>query len=252
MRNIALLIEYDGTAYHGWQIQKNGNSIQATLEDKVSSLLQEKVKIVGAGRTDAGVHARGQVANFHTNSTWDNSKLKNALNSTLPGDISIRSVVDAPEKFNSRFDAVSRKYKYYVSTFKSPFNRFTTAFFPFNFSVNSMNEAASMLLGRKNFKAFTKHPADKKSFICEVFLARCYRENDIIVFEIEANRFLHGMVRAVVGTLLDVGRGKISAGQFEEIVISGKKAAASMSVPACGLFLEEVKYNFPLWNDILG
>lgn len=252
MRNIALMIEYDGTAYCGWQIQKNGRSVQATLEEKISSLLQEKIKITGAGRTDAGVHARGQVANFYTSSTWDNSKLKYALNGTLPKDISIRKIADVPERFNSRFDAVSRKYKYYVSTVKSPFKRFTTSFFPYNFSLKLMNEAASFLLGKQNFKSFAKHPAQQKHFDCEVILAKWHRENDIIVFEMEANRFLHGMVRAIVGTLLDVGRGRISIEQFYEIVKSGVRASASMSAPACGLFLDEVKYNFPIWDDISG
>jgi tRNA pseudouridine38-40 synthase len=251
-RNIALLIEYDGTAYCGWQIQRNGRSVQAAIEEKISSLLQETIKITGAGRTDAGVHARGQVANFYTSSSWSNSKLKYALNGTLPEDISIRSVVDAPAKFNSRFDAISRKYKYYVSTVKSPFKRFTSAFFPYNFSLKLMNEAASFLLGRQNFKSFTKQSVQQRHFVCEVFQAKWYRENDVIVFEMEANRFLHGMVRAVVGTLLDVGRGRISIEQFYEIVKSGIRGKASMSAPACGLFLDEVKYNFPLWNGASG
>ncbi|MGC8595323.1 MAG: tRNA pseudouridine(38-40) synthase TruA [Candidatus Kryptoniota bacterium] len=251
-RNIALLIEYDGTAYSGWQIQKNGRSIQGTIEERISSLLQENIKITGAGRTDAGVHARGQVANFYTSSTWENSRLKYALNCTLPEDISIRSVANVPEKFNSRFDAVSRKYKYYVSTVKSPFNRYTAAFFPYNFSIKLMNEAASFLMGRKSFKPFAKQPAQQKQFFCEVTLAKWYDENNILIFEMEANRFLHGMVRAIVGTLLDVGRGKITIEEFYEIVESGVRASASMSAPACGLFLEEVKYSFPLWNGIHG
>ena len=275
MRNIALLIEYEGTAYSGWQVQKNSSSIQAVIEKTLSELLQEKIKIVGAGRTDAGVHAHGQVANFHTSSDWDVRKLVYAANGNLPVDIALRKVADVPDSFHSRFDAVARKYVYKIITRKTPIMRNFSAFFPYELSIEKMNEAAALVVGERSFKSFTKYADEHRHFICKVTRAEWKQEKgergrgkgekrketegleavscllsptSFLLFEIEANRFLHGMVRAIVGTLIDVGRGKIAVGDLQEILNSEKRSLASMSAPACGLFLEEVKYEFDLWG----
>ena len=269
MRNIALLIEYDGTAYGGWQIQKNSVSIQGVIEKNLSELLHESIKIIGAGRTDAGVHAYGQVANFHTHSDLDVKKLAYALNGKLPYDIAVRGASDVPENFHARFDAATRKYCYKIVTAKSPIARHFAAFFPYNLSTDSMNEACTSLIGEKNFKSFTKYADQQRNFICDVTKANWKMgegegraengkrdpqamlppTNSVLCFEIEANRFLHGMVRAIVGTLVNVGRGKISVDEFRQIVDAEERSYASMSAPSCGLFLEEVKYGFDLWGE---
>ncbi len=254
MRNIALLLEYDGTAYGGWQVQKNAESIQGTIEDTLSRLLQEKVKVVGAGRTDAGVHARGQVANFHTQSDWTPAKVMYALNGTLPEDIAIRAAAEVPDGFHARYSAIARRYSYRVVSGKTAIDRAYSAFFPFELSVDAMNSAAAGLIGEKNYRSFSKFADEQRSFICNVTRAEWTSEGErstdfsllsprsCLLFEIEANRFLHGMVRAIVGTLIDVGRGKLSVDAFKKIIESRDRKAASMSAPARGLFLEEVEY----------
>ncbi len=268
MRNIALLIEYEGTAYGGWQIQKNSNSIQGVLEKTLSRLLGEKVKVIGAGRTDAGVHALGQVANFHTKCEWETGKLVHALNGTLPRDIAIHAAADVDADFHSRFDAVGRKYLYRIVSRKTPTLRNYAALIPYELSIEKMNEAADLLIGQKSFKSFTKYADQQHSFICNVMEAKWRVQtgerkqetgdrsshslllppSSFFLFEIEANRFLHGMVRAIAGTLIDVGRGKISVTDFRKILKAEKRALASMSAPACGLFLAEVKYTSDVWG----
>jgi tRNA pseudouridine38-40 synthase len=262
MHNIALLIEYDGTAYSGWQVQKNGRSIQAVIEKTLSGLLQENIKIVGAGRTDAGVHAFGQVANFHTRSSWEIDKIVYALNRTLPRDIAVSRGAFVPDNFNSRFNAVKRRYLYKTITRKSPLVGHFAADLHFQLSTELMNKAATLLVGKKSFKSFTKYADQQKHFICNVTSAEWKEENGerkpgksnwsslpLLIFEIEANRFLHGMVRAIVGTLMDVGRGKITVEEFGAIIEMEKRSFASMSAPACGLFLAEVEYGIDIWDS---
>lgn len=261
MGNYALLIEYDGTAYGGWQIQDNSTSIQEVIENRLSGLLQERIKLIGAGRTDAGVHARGQVANFQSDSGWTPEKLMYALNGTLPDDIAVLGAVSVPDTFHARYDAISRRYSYHVASRKSAISRNVAAFFPFKLSVDAMNSAARCLLGGNNFRSFTKYADEQRHFICNITRAEWKEETGVrdpdsglpspvcgFRFDVEANRFLHGMVRAIVGTLLDVGRGKLTVSAFEEIFKSEDRKAASMSAPARGLFLEEVRYRFDLWQ----
>lgn len=254
MRNIALLIEYDGTSYHGWQIQKNGKSIQDILQETIGSLLQEDVKLVGAGRTDAGVHARGQVANFVTGANWNTSKLVCALNGKLPSDIAIKDAADVNADFHSRFDAMSRKYVYRISKRKSPLERNYTAFMPFDLCIDEMNSVSESLAGVRSFKAFTKcathvaQPEEEDGFMCRVYSARWSATPNGSEFTIEANRFLHGMVRAIVGAMVNIGRGKLASDGFTLIMKSGDRRCAPMSAPARGLCLEEVKYPFDIWG----
>ncbi|HUI31701.1 MAG TPA: tRNA pseudouridine(38-40) synthase TruA [Candidatus Acidoferrales bacterium] len=269
MRNIALLVEYDGTAYNGWQIQKNGRSIQATIEKALSKILQEKIKIIGAGRTDAGVHAAGQVANFHARSNMEAVKIAYALNGILPQDIAIRKAADVSDDFHSRFDAKSRVYVYRITRRKAPLMRHYAAFSHIDLSIDLMNQASAFLIGEKNFKSFTKYADQRKRFVCGVTKAewRGKRGNrreepevgesgavplspgSVLVFEIEADRFLHGMVRAIVGTLIDVGRMKISVEGFKNILNCEDRSMARMSAPACGLCLEEVRYGLDIWRQ---
>ena len=227
-----------------------------------------KINIIGAGRTDAGVHAYGQVANFHTNSDWDAEKITHALNAILPCDIAVRKTADVPDNFHARFDATARQYTYRMVTRKSPISRHFAALFHYQFSIDSMNAASGCLVGKKSFKSFAKKSDERHNFVCDVKKAEWkldtgYRDREsiisfpssgiqpkvhMILFEIEADRFLHGMVRAIVGTLVDIGRGKISIEDFKKILVSEDRTMASMTVPACGLCLEEVKYGFDLWN----
>lgn len=254
MVNYALLIEYDGTAYGGWQVQNNSNSIQGTIEKTVSGILQEKVKIIGSGRTDAGVHARGQVASFHSDCGWTPEKLMYSLNGTLPEDIAVRAAATVPDSFHARYSAVSRRYSYSVISRKAAIGGKYSAFFPFELSRDAMNSAACRLMGEKDFQSFTKYADEQRHFICNVSRAEWKTDSDLrapasaLRFQIEANRFLHGMVRAIVGTLLDVGRGKLTLDDFERIIKSRDRKAASMSAPARGLFLEEVKYEWDIWG----
>ncbi len=276
MRNVALLIEYDGTDYSGWQIQANSGSIQETIESALSGILQEKIRVTGAGRTDAGVHAVGQVANFHTRSVMPLNKIGYALNSVLPEAIAIRNFAEVPHDFHSRFDAVARSYDYGIRTQKSPISRRYTAFFPYDFSLASMNEAASYLIGKKNFRSFTKYADQQKHYICNVARAQWEITTDErqwklltdrvpgllhdqdrrlqgrangMCFTIQADRFLHGMVRSIVGTLIDVGRSRITIEDFRRIVDTRDRSCASMSAPACGLFLTEISYGFNIWDS---
>lgn len=254
MRNIALLIEYDGTAYGGWQIQKNGNSIQGIIEKSLSTMFQENVKAIGAGRTDAGVHAKGQVANFHTSSKWKCEKIQFSGNGLLPVDISIRKATEVPETFHARYDAVLRRYVYRIVTSKTPTERLYTSFVPFTLSVHAMTEATSLILGTNDFRSFTKHASERspklhdETFICNVSRASWTMEHQDLTFVIEADRFLYGMVRAIVGALIAVGRGRLSASEFRAIMETGERRNAPMSAPAAGLTLDEVIYAFDLWG----
>ncbi len=236
--------------------RKMARSVQAVMEKTLSELLQENTKIAGAGETDAGVHAFGQVANFHTRSEWAIEKIVYALNGTLPRDIAVRRGVVVPNGFHSRFDATTRRYVYRIATRKSPLVGHFAARFYFELSLDLMNKAASFLIAERSFKSFTKYADQQRHFVCNVTEAKWTpgdggRRTEIdLEFEIEANRFLHGMVRAIVGTLVDVGRGKISIDDFRRIIDMEKRSYASMSAPACGLFLAEVKYGLDIWGEL--
>ncbi len=252
MRNIALLIEYDGTDYGGWQVQKNSRSIQGVVEEQLTRLLQEKVGLVGAGRTDAGVHARGQVANFHTERDWAPRRLIYALNGTLPRDIAIRESAEVPADFHSRFDARARRYSYRIVSRKIAIGKEFAASLPYELAVDSMNAAAGYLIGKKNFRSFTKYADQQRHFLCDIYSVGWKTEGEAFMFTIEGNRFLHGMVRAIVGTLVDVGRGRLSVEEFAKVVDAADRSAASMSAPACGLCLDEVRYEFDIWKKDAG
>jgi tRNA pseudouridine38-40 synthase len=234
---------YDGSRYHGWQIQPNGDSVQAQLQRGLSLLLRQEVMVTGAGRTDAGVHARMMVAHFDFPTSLDEKQLAYKLNKLLPGDIAIAGVRQVEENLHARFSATSRMYRYYVHTAKNPFLRNTSCELHYPLDFNKMNEAADMLKRYDDFGAFCKAHADVKTTLCKVTVARWHQTSPTTwYFEIRANRFLRNMVRAVVGTLIDVGRERLTMEDFQRVVEGKKRTEAGESMPAHALFLEDITY----------
>lgn len=243
MKRYFIYLAYDGTRYHGWQIQPNGISVQETIQKCLSILLRQPIEITGAGRTDAGVHARLMVAHFDCDASVDTDQLTYRLNRMLPQDISIYRIEPVSEEMHARFSAISRTYRYYIHTSKNPFERHYSHYLGYKLDFPLMNQAASFLLGIDDFKAFCKAGADVKTTLCHVTQAQWVQTSSTTwYFEITANRFLRNMVRAVVGTLIDVGRGKITLGQFKKIVLSGTRSDAGESMPGNALFLEDIQY----------
>ena len=234
---------YDGTRYHGWQIQPNGDSVQAQLQRALSLLLRSEIVVTGAGRTDAGVHARMMVAHFDTDQVVDDRQLAYKLNKLLPRDIAVSKVEQVADDLHARFSATSRMYRYYLHTEKNPFLSFTSYEIHYPLDFNKMNEAAQVLMEYEDFGAFCKAHADVKTTLCHITTAQWHQTGvSTWYFEIRANRFLRNMVRAVVGTLIDVGRGRISLDDFRKIVEGKKRTDAGESMPAHALFLEDVTY----------
>ena len=253
MQRYFITLSYDGTAYHGWQIQPNGISVQEVLEHALSTILRESIAITGAGRTDAGVHGRMMVAHFDTELSFDCAQLVYKVNRLLPRDVSVSRIEPVSEDLHARFSATSRTYHYYVHTGKQPFSRQYSCVLHYSLDFDKMNEAAAYLIGEKDFKCFCKAGADVKTTICNLTEARWIPTNDEFTlttddtvtnwcFVITANRFLRNMVRAVVGTLIEVGRGRLSLDEFKKIVDGGTRSDAGESMPGNALFLWEVKY----------
>jgi len=244
MKRYFIYLAYNGTNYCGWQNQPNGISIQQKMEEALHTLLRESVTIVGAGRTDAGVHARRMAAHFDCESEIaDLPLLKKKLNSLLPSDISVLNIVPVSPEAHARFNALSRTYKYYVCPDKDPFA------YPFHYRIDSpldfgkMNEAAAILLEYTDFTSFSKLHSDTKTNNCKIVQAGWEPEDTGWVFTIKADRFLRNMVRAIVGTLLEVGRGKLSLYGFRQIIESKDRGNAGSSAPANALFLVDIEYS---------
>jgi tRNA pseudouridine38-40 synthase len=242
LRNIKLLLEYDGTAYVGWQRQDNGKSIQGEVESVLRQILQEDVNLIGAGRTDAGVHARGQVANFRTKSGIDLHQLKGGLNALLPMDIVAHSVDEVPFDFHARYSANEREYSYSIARAETALMRHYSWNVKYMLDLGLMERAASLVVGEHDFESFCKMNSEVDHYRCSVSIAEWREEQSWLYFTIRANRFLHGMVRALVGTMVDVGRGYISIGDFWDIIEKKDRSAAGMSAPAKGLVLERILY----------
>ena len=232
---------YNGTNYHGWQKQPNANSVQEELTKCLSVLLQEEIKIIGAGRTDTGVHAEQMFAHFDSKISVDFEKIVVQLNSFLPNDILVKRIFRVKEDTHARFTAVSRTYQYFVSTQKDIFN--PNLYFLFKkLDIDKMNEACRYLIGDQDFTSFSKVNTDTFNNNCEITYARWSKEGFSLVFTISANRFLRNMVRSIVGTLIDVGSGKIEVQEIKRIIEKKDRSQAGISVPAKGLFLTQVKY----------
>ena len=238
-----ITFSYDGTRYHGWQIQPNGDSVQERLEWALSTLLRREVNVTGAGRTDAGVHARVMVAHFDFEKAIDCQQLCYKLNRLLPFDIAVQEVKQVSDDMHARFSATSRTYHYYIHTKKDPFRRAYSCeiHYPLDFAL--MNEAGKILTTYEDFGAFCKSHTDVKTTICHVTEARWVQTSETAwYFRITANRFLRNMVRAVVGTLIDVGRGKLSIEEFRKVIEGKRRTEAGESMPGNALFLEDVRY----------
>lgn len=246
MHRYFIHLSFDGTAYHGWQVQPNGNSVQAELQRALSLLLRAETTVVGAGRTDAGVHARHMVAHFDTTQRLDGgatAQLAYRLNRVLPRDIAVQRIEPVGNGMHARFSAYRRTYRYYIHTKKSPFLRHYSLQMNFQLDFGLMARGCEVLKRQHDFTAFCKTGADNTSMLCDVYEARWIDLGQgAWCFEIAANRFLRNMVRAVVGTLVDLGRHKISLDDFTRIVAHGTRCDAGESMPAHALFLENVEY----------
>ena len=238
-------LSYKGTAYCGWQRQPNSPSVQQTIEEALSTILRESVEVVGAGRTDTGVHAAFYVAHFDTSRPISNpSDFVYHLNALLPEDVAFGRIYEVNSEAHARFDATEREYRYYIEPRKNPFTRATSWQLTTPLDVNAMNRAAKVLLTTEDFTTFAKLGSNNTNNICHIFRAEWIEiECGMLVFVFRANRFLRNMVRAVVGTLVDVGRGKITPEEFADIVASRNLSRSSSSAPAAGLFLTDVSYN---------
>lgn len=242
MKNYKLIIQYDGTNYSGWQIQENSVTVQQKITDSIEIILREKVNLIGSGRTDAGVHAIGQAANFNTEKITGIPKFQHSLNSILPADISIIKMEEAHENFHARFDAVRRSYFYLISRDKSPFfHKYSLHYSP-ALDLNYLNKMSDLFLGRHDFTSFSRKSSENGNKICSVEQAFWKETRGMIIFLIEADRFLHGMVRTIVGTLLNACKNNLDEEYITRIFSSKERAAAAAAAPAKGLFLYKVRY----------
>jgi tRNA pseudouridine38-40 synthase len=240
-----MTIEYDGSKYLGWQVQPRGPTIQGVLEEKLALLTGQKTRVTASGRTDAGVHALNQVAHFRTESQMDIRSFQRALNSLLPPDILMKKMEEVEEGFNARKSARSKIYVYQLLNrpLRSPFHRTTAWHIPQKLDLREMKKATSSLLGEHDFSAFRSVGSPTRTATRRVLRAEWKRGREgFLRFEIEATGFLKQMVRAIVGTLVDIGKGKISPVQFQKIMESKDRKKAGPTAPAHGLFLKEVKY----------
>ncbi|SDZ90145.1 tRNA pseudouridine(38-40) synthase TruA [Psychroflexus halocasei] len=239
-----ITLSYWGKHYHGWQFQPNQVNLQQTFEEALSLAFQEKINIVGAGRTDTGVSAKKYIAHFDTDQTINNKdKFIFKINTLLPADIALQNIEKTRDNFHARFDANERTYQYQVTQLKNPFLIDSAYFIKNKIDFDIMNEACEILKKHTNFKAFSKVKTNVYTFNCEIYEAKWFAKDDYYIFEIKANRFLRNMVRAIVGTLIEVGLHKINLNDFEKIIISQDRRNAGKSVPAHALFLTDIGYN---------
>lgn len=243
MQRYFIYLAYDGTAYHGWQIQPNGTSVQECLMKALSTLLRREVEVVGAGRTDAGVHASLMVAHFDSDAPLDPVFMTDKLNRLLPPDISVYRLRPVTPEAHARFGATSRTYKYYITTTKVPFDRQYRCRLHHTPDFERMNEAAQILFDYSDFTSFSKLHTDVKTNNCKIMHAAWTQHDELTwVFTIQADRFLRNMVRAVVGTLLEVGRGKLTIEGFRRVIEQQDRCQAGSSVPGNALFLVDATY----------
>jgi len=240
-------LAYNGSPFVGWQMQPNGISVQSELQRVFSMLLKEEIEITGCGRTDAGVHAACFYAHFDFQKEWNSANLKRLLfkvNALLPKEIALFSIFPVADDAHARFSAIDRTYKYYISYEKDPFS-YQTSWRQFEpLDLDLMNQGAQILLQTSDFTSFSKLHTDVNNNFCQVTVAHWFYENNKLVFEITANRFLRNMVRAIVGTLMLLGKNKITLDQFKQIILDKNRSKAGTSVPAHALFLENVRYPF--------
>ena len=237
-----MIIEYDGTRYHGWQSQNNAIAIQNLVEESIQNLTEEKIRITGSGRTDAGVHARGQAASFSLNKKWSLQKLTKGLNAYLPEDIVVKKVMTVAAGFNARFDAKKRNYQYFIYQGETAIHRSYCWQIYYNIDKKVLFNLSSVMKGIHDFSSFSRLETQTSSKMCQVYNSTWREEHEFLIYRIEANRFLRGMVRTIVGTMIDVARGRFSPEQFKQILLARDRNQAGQTAPAHGLFLEKVLY----------
>jgi tRNA pseudouridine38-40 synthase len=243
LRTFKMVLEYDGSDFAGWQIQTNTRTVQGEVEKALNALTRETVRVTGAGRTDAGVHALGQVASFESECRFAPPEMKKAMNALLPRDIRIREVEIPAPPFNARRDAKKRTYRYAIARRPLAVGR-QYAWYPrLGFDLDRMMHASEFLIGEHRWAAFSKREPDESRYESRVHHVRWETNADLVTFEISAVRFFHNMVRILVGTLLEVGRGKWTSGQFKDILEKQDRTLAGPTAPAHGLFLVKVEYD---------
>ena len=235
---------YNGSNYHGWQRQPFQTSIQERFEDCISKILSSNISLTAAGRTDTGVHAKKMFAHFDYDKEFDYLKTIHNLNSFLPNDISVRNIFRVNDDDHARFSAISRTYRYVLISRKDPFMQKRAYLLKNKLDIKKMNEACKYLLSNDDFKSFSKSKTDVKTYVCDIHEAYWTQvDDDTFIFKIKANRFLRNMVRAIVGTLIEVGQNIITIDQFNDVILSKNRAKAGYSVPAHGLYLTDVEYD---------
>ncbi|WP_162128119.1 tRNA pseudouridine(38-40) synthase TruA [Flavobacterium phycosphaerae] len=237
-------LAYNGTNYHGWQYQPDACSVQETLNKALSVLLKTEIDIVGAGRTDTGVHARQMYAHFDFDTPIDSAELVHKLNSFLPKDIVIFDIIKVADEAHARFDATKRTYEYHIHTFKDAFESQGSWQYQNKLDLDKMNEACGLLFKHTDFECFSKTNSDVRTFNCVIFEAHWQQNGTKLLFTISADRFLRNMVRAIVGTMINIGLGKVSLADFEKIIESKNRSKAGFSVPAHGLYLTKIEYEY--------
>ncbi len=241
-------ISYKGSSYHGWQIQPNANTIQGEINNALTTILKNKIDVVGAGRTDTGVHATQMFAHFDFKDNLEIQELILKLNGFLPEDIVIHNIYKVSHTAHARFDAISRTYDYHIIQKKDPFIKH--AYFLYqDINIDAMNQASQYLLGHHDFTSFAKVNSETHTNNCEIMKAIWSRKEKQIIFTIKANRFLRNMVRAIVGTLLEIGKEKMSPDILKQIIYNKNRNSAGPSVPACGLFLKNIDYPKDIFNE---
>ena len=247
-------VSYKGTRYSGFQVQQNANTIQAEVEKALATCFRKSFILTGASRTDAGVHALQNYFHFDTENdlfylnynSVDAKIVQQALyslNSILPADIVIKRIFKVRDNAHCRFNAINRKYQYYIYREKNPFYKDTAYFYPYTLDFDKLQEASSIILNTENFAAFSKRNTQVNNFVCSIRISKWGKKNNCIVYEVVANRFLRGMVRGLVGTMLKVGTGKISIDEFNQVIKNSNGAKADFSVPSRGLYLVEINYD---------
>jgi tRNA pseudouridine38-40 synthase len=237
-------LAYKGTNYFGWQYQPDAISVQETLNKALSTILKTKIDIVGAGRTDSGVHAKEMFAHFDYEPEIDTDKLVYKLNSFLPKDIAIFDLIKVHDDAHARFDATKRTYEYHIHTKKNAFESDDSWYYSLPLNIQKMNEACKILFEYIDFECFSKTHTDVNTFNCKIFEANWQQIDDKLIFTISADRFLRNMVRAIVGTMINIGLEKVSLNNFREIIQSKNRNKAGFSVPAHGLYLTQIEYDY--------
>jgi tRNA pseudouridine38-40 synthase len=245
MKRFFIQFAFNGKNYHGWQLQENAHTVQAEINEKLSLLIGQPINVVGCGRTDAGVHAREYFAHFEIEKlSFKPVELVSKMNNFLPIDIAVQNIFEVKPDMHARFSAISRTYRYYISKMKNPFSQELSYFFHVPLKVSEMKKASQYLLDFTDFTSFSKLHSQTNNNNCKITFADWEETDEMLIFTITADRFLRNMVRAIVGTLLEVGKGKMEAAEIKNIIEMKNRSEAGFSVPAEGLFLEKVDYPF--------